>query len=33
MNDPFETDVARDDQLVLVDALDRELGTASKERT
>lgn len=32
MNDPFETDVARDDQLVLVDALDRVVGTASKER-
>ena len=29
--DAFATDTARDDRLVLVDALDREVGTATKE--
>ena len=32
MTNPFATDAARDDELILVDALDRPLGQASKER-
>ncbi len=32
MTDRFENDPARNDELILVDGLDRQIGTASKER-
>lgn len=33
MNDNMASDPARDDELILVDGFDREMGTATKERT